>query len=336
MYDLIENDALAISRWDELVYSMPCGTIFHTLEWLNMIDKNQSLHTMHIGIYLDEELLGVFPLSIKRILFFKVAASPFIVEDTPYMGPVIDPCHIRNMLPALDALLKRNGIQYVRIISSDMYTKIDANSSYKFIDKQTHVLDITETDDELWKNMEGRCRTAIRKAQKSGVVIKRACDRDYIEEHYKIIEQVYHAQNRPCPNSRELYYDIWDIFNPSNAIFLYAEYNNAIIAGSIIVVDRYRAYYLNGVSKHEFRSLSASNLLLWEAIKIVKQMGVQEFDFVGSDIPRLSRFKKGFGGQLTAYTLIEKANSKWISWLREKYPAYRKTVGNIIERINPS
>ena len=116
-------------------------------------------------------------------MFFKVAGSPFIVEDTPYMGPAIEPCHILDILPALDEYLKENRIGFLRLVSNQAYHVENGHNSYHFIEKHTHILDITKSEDNLWKNLEGRCRTAIRKARKSGVdrfnVIK---NRTYIEE----------------------------------------------------------------------------------------------------------------------------------------------------------
>ena len=333
MYEFREVDRSLISKWDDIVFSLPGGTIFHTLKWLKIIKDNQALDIRNIGIFLDGELVGILPLCLKRFLFIKVAGSPFVVEDTPYMGPVMDSSHIVDLLPALDSYMRKKGINYLRIISNQAYDVRSIYDTYHFIDKHTHILDITKTEDELWKGLEDRCRSHIRKAKKSVVVANSVIDRNFIEKYYSLIEHVYHAQDMPCPNQEGFYYDIWDSFGQSNVIFLSAEYSGEVIAGTIIILDRKSAYYLNGASKQEFRSLSASNLLLWEAIRITKEKGAEQFDFVGSDIPRLAEFKKSFGGQLVTYSLIEKSSSKWVTSFRNKYPIYRRKVGNIREKL---
>ncbi len=339
MLEFREVDETIIQKWDELVWSLPGGTIFHALKWLKIIERNQALHLKKIGIYRGDKLIGIFPLFIKKFWFIKVGASPFVVEDSPYLGPVIDPSHIEDILPALDIYLKKNRIHYLRIISNGFYDVEDVDNSYVFIKKHTHILDLKRTKEDLWKGLEGRCRTAIRKAEKSDVVVDIIKTRDYIGEYYSILEEVYHYQNKPCPNSSEFYYDMWDGFGQSSAIFLSARCRGELIAGVIIILDRDRAYYLNGASRHEFRSLSASNLLLWEAINVVRERGIQLFDFVGSDIPRLAKFKKSFGGQLATHSLIEKSDSRLIGMLRDKYPYYKEKIGNLKEsfqRISPS
>jgi len=334
MYNLQEIVGSEITKWNKFILTLPGGTIFHTLKWLRLIEDHQPLRAKKLGIFLDSNLIGIFPLFLKRFLFIKVAGSPFLVENTPYMGPVIDPCHILNILPPLDEYLKENGIRFLRTISNQAYHVGKGDQSYNFIEKHTHILDITRSQDSLWKNLEGRCRTAIRKAEKSKVTPIQAGDRHFIEEYYSMIEEVYHAQGMRCPNSKDFYYDMWDKFAPDNAMFLSARFQGHTIAGIIVMVDGRRAYYLNGASKHKFRSLSATNLLLWEAINIARKNGVEEFDFVGSDIPRLAKFKKSFGGQLVEYSLIEKASSPRIYRLRNRYPYYKQKVGNLSVVLN--
>jgi len=334
LYKLREIDGSESAKWNELIRSLPGGTIFHTPKWLKLIEANQRLRIKKVGVCLDDKLIGVFPLCVKNFLFIKVAGSPFVVEDTPYMGPVIDPRHIPNFLEALDNYLRINRIDFLRIISNQAYNVKNRSDFYHFIEKCTHIVELTKTEDALWKNLEGRCRTAIRKARKSGVDVNIVTDRCFIDKYYSIIEDVYHAQNKPCPNHKKFYYDMWNSFGRDNALFLSAEWNGKIIAGIIILLDGKRAYYLNGASKHAHRSLSASNLLLWEAINIAKERGVERFDFVGSNIERLARFKKSFGGEVTKYTLIEKASSKWVGLIRQRYPAYKTIMGNLINHFN--
>jgi lipid II:glycine glycyltransferase (peptidoglycan interpeptide bridge formation enzyme) len=127
---------------------------------------------------------------------------------------------------------------------------------------------------------------------------------------------------------------MWDRFGGENVLFLSASYKGELIAGVIIIIDRVCAYYLNGASKHDFRSLAPNNLLLWEACRIAKEREVKYFDFVGSDIQRLTEFKKSIGGKLITHSLVEKAGSQWVRFLRNKYPVYRKTIGNIREKLN--
>jgi hypothetical protein len=63
--------------------------------------------------------------------------------------------------------------------------------------------------------------------------------------------------------------------------------------------------------------LNPSNLVLWKAVERAAERGCREFDFVGSDIPRLARFKESFGGELVEHSCIEWASSRAVWMARE-------------------
>lgn len=319
-------------NWDKTVYNSSQGTIFHTLSWLALIEKHQKLKLVHLGIFNGTNLVGVFPLFTKKFVFIKVSASPFVVEDTPYMGPAIANEYISQFWPALEVFCNDSGINFLRFISIDRLNANGSNTSFEFIDKSTHLLDISKSNEELWNGLEGRCRTAIRKAQKSGVKVKASNDRHFVDYYYFLVEHVYHGQNMVCPNKRSFYYDIWKRFR-NRCLFVYAEYQGDIIAGAIVILDKNRAYYINGASLRQFRNLYASNIVLWESIQMAKALGLSLYDFVGSDIPRLAKFKKSFGGKIAKHTCVERASSKWVEICRSKYPELKQRLGRVKESI---
>ena len=66
-------------------------------------------------------------------------------------------------------------------------------------------------------------------------------------------------------------------------------------------------YYPYGGSVTENRSLMASNLMAWEAIKLGKRLGCRMFDMWGATNKRdhpywgFTKFKLGYGGELFEY-----------------------------------
>lgn len=77
----------------------------------------------------------------------------------------------------------------------------------------------------------------------------------------------------------------------------YAEYNNEIIAMSIILLANKRMHYhLSGV-KYEFRPLAPTNLLLYEAALWGSKQGFESFHLGGglkSSEDGLFKFKQAF------------------------------------------
>ena len=321
------------SEWDNFITSHHRGTLFHLSSWLEILQDTQSLKVIKIGFYDGVILIGALPLCIRSIWPFKVAASPFVVEDTPYMGLVIDDDHCQQALGLLGTFIISSRINFLRILQREEIPCKIRPAGYIFIEKHTHLLDLTKSEDEIWNGFEGRCRTAIRKAEKSGIQILHETRRENIELYYEILDSLYASQNMATPNPKRYYYRLWDAFEGNRLHMLMAWHDKMLIAGAIIVYDSDRFYYLNGASRFEFNNLSPNNLIQWEAIRLAKASGAKYYDFVGSDIERLAKFKKSFGGELTSYTCLEKSSSAWVSFARAKYPKYKIAFGRIINKF---
>lgn len=320
--------------WDKFIMQHPSGTLFHKTSWLDILAKAQSLKLKKIGFYKDGILVGVLPLFIKNCWPLRVAASPFVVEDTPYMGLVIDDGLFQEAAEMLGPYIKENDVHFLRIIQQEKISPQMRPCSFQVIEKHTHLLDLTKSEEEIFSSMEGRCRTAIRKAKKNGVRIQQETYKNGLESYYTILKNVYAKQDMQPPNSKEFYDFLWDAYVDHHLYMLTAWQDETMIAGAIILHDRDRCYYLNGCSRHEYRSLCPGHLIQWEAMRLAKSLGANWYDFVGSDIERLANFKKSFGGELTTYSCLEKSSSAWVSFIRRKYPEVKMLLGRIKSRLS--
>jgi lipid II:glycine glycyltransferase (peptidoglycan interpeptide bridge formation enzyme) len=325
--------ALGEGYWDNFVINNPNGTIFHTSNWLRVMEQYQSNVIERLGIFDENVLIGVVPLCIKRYWTMRIAGSPLIVEDTPYLGIVTQNKLFPAALKALDRYAKEKHISFLRLLQSQYIPNIENFSNTSLIRKHTHILELSKGLDFIWNNMEGRCRTAIRKASKIGVEVETEKSKDCIDTYYHILDQLYSQQNMQTPNSKCFYYSLWDTFWPRNLILLTARYNGVVIAGAFIVRDRQTFYYINGASLTEGKNSNAGNLIQWKAIEIAVADGAQRYDFVGSDIERLSNFKKSFGGSLTAYSCLEIPYTSSAAFFRARYPKFKRIYGIMKTRL---
>ena len=78
----------------------------------------------------------------------------------------------------------------------------------------------------------------------------------------------------------------------------------------ILFVFHDTLYYPYGASSDKFRNTMASNLIMWEAIKFGKKMGLKKIDMWGALGPNpdkndpwygFHRFKEGYGATLTEF-----------------------------------
>lgn len=336
MLAIQDISTMTTTEWDGFIDRHPVSTLFHKSSWLQVLAETQPSILKKVGFFEDGNLIGVLPYYVKRVWPLRVAASPFVVEDTPYLGLVIDESRFNEALDLLGIFMKQNGINYFRIIQRQAVPVLKPASGYALTEKHTHLLSLAQSEDEIWKSMEGRCRTAVRKAEKGGVVVRRETLRENISGYYAILDNLYAGQKMATPNIGKFYYLLWDALVDKHLHMMTAWLGETMIAGAIIIQDKDRCYYLNGCSRSDYNSLCPNNLIQWEAIRLAKSLGSLWYDFVGSDIERLAKFKKSFGGELVTYSCLEKSSAPWVTFVRQRYPQFKAVMGRIKNRLRRS
>ena len=91
---------------------------------------------------------------------------------------------------------------------------------------------------------------------------------------------------------------------------LKAVYNDKVLVTWVLFILGDTLYYPYGASSSENREVMASNLMMWEAIRFGKKLGLKKFDMWGSMGPNpdtkdswygFHRFKEGYGPKLIEF-----------------------------------
>jgi CelD/BcsL family acetyltransferase involved in cellulose biosynthesis len=298
------------------------GTLFHQAAWLMAQAAAHRLELRRFGFFRDGRLIGLVPLFVRSIGPLRVAASPFVLEDSPYCGIAIDVLEASYALDALLRTCRKSRIHFIRLVQSETIAS-SAIAKARCVERQTHRLALTVSKEELWKGLEGRCRTAVRKAEKSGVEVTLEEGSDWITPFYAMLRDLYVAQGLGTPNPVQFYYEIWSEYANLGLLAVMARLDGKLIAGALVGIDAARAYYLSGASDPAFNPLAPNNLIQWRIIEALHARGVPAYDFVGSDIPRLAKFKASFGGTLSFHSVFEASSYEWLWFVRERYPAVK-------------
>jgi len=184
-----------------------------------------------------------------------------------------------------------------------------------FQPQDTLVLDITQTNEDLLKQMKPKGRYNIRLATKKGVKIRKANPKkpkqfeQDIDAFFKILRQTT-KRDGFSGHGKSYYKNMIETLQPSGEAELYlAEYEGKIIAGNIVTFDHQTAIYYYGASSSEHRNVMAPYLLQWQAILDAKKRDLKYYDFLGiapANSPGhpwagVTNFKKKFGGQHITY-----------------------------------
>lgn len=171
--------------------------------------------------------------------------------------------------------------------------------------RNTVLLDLTRSEDELLAAMKQKTRYNIRLAAKKGIIIRPGTSADFpaLVTMYRETAARDGFTIRP-----EAYYlDAWQTFYRDGLAYpLLAEYEGSPVAGVLLIRSGRTILYMYGASTDKERPRMPNHLLQWEAIRWAKGQGAARYDFWGApdqfaETDRMWgvwRFKEGFNGQV--------------------------------------
>lgn len=205
----------------------------------------------------------------------------------------------------------------------------------------SYQVDLSKSEEDLFKNLHSKHRNVVKKAQKNGLNIYHG--KEYKKECFDLICDTLKRQQQPFMNYQTLSTMQKRL---GNTIEFYIIRNKEKIEGSaIIIYNKHEAYYLFGGSDNK-TSPGAMNFLIWQILLDMKAKNVKSFDFVGARInPKngskfegIQRFKSRFGTTLKSGYLwkvpikpFKYRLFRFITWLY--YKLKNKTyAGDIIDQ----
>src|SRR5262245_11488735 len=180
--------------WNALVDAHPDGTLFHTWEWLHLMESFQPGHVERLGFFREGQLIGVFPLTVARRFGLRVAGSPLYFNISPYLGPLLN--DMSATLASLDHIadyLAAHRIQFCRIFFTRDATLPSGRWSpwFRVIGKHTHLLALDRPIEALWQQMDSSRRRVLRKAEKAGLTIVHTVGEEQIDEYFSVATALY-------------------------------------------------------------------------------------------------------------------------------------------------
>jgi lipid II:glycine glycyltransferase (peptidoglycan interpeptide bridge formation enzyme) len=173
--------------------------------------------------------------------------------------------------------------------------------------KNTVLIDLTPSEDELLANMKQKTRYNVRLAGRKGVSV-RIGTLDDLPMLYKMYAETS-LRDGFVIRDVGYYKTVWTLFMNSDEPTcepLIAEVNGEPVAAIFVFYFAERAYYVYGMSRSVHREKMPTYLLQWEAMKRAKARGCAVYDLWGApevfdesdSMWGVYRFKQGLGGQV--------------------------------------
>jgi lipid II:glycine glycyltransferase (peptidoglycan interpeptide bridge formation enzyme) len=233
-------------------------------------------------------------------------------------------------VPSSDAdLVDQNG----QAVVTDLKRRGWEDSTDQIQFKNTILIDLNSTEEEMLMRMKQKTRYNIRLAEKKGVALRVGTQED-LSMLYRMYAETS-VRDGFVTRDEGYYKTVWNLFMNSTdpgCEPLIAEVDKAPIAAIFLFYFAGRAYYVYGMSRDKYRDKMPTYLLQWEAVKRAKAKGCTVYDLWGApdvfdesdSMWGVYRFKEGLGGQVVR-TLG--------AWDFAPSPLWYKMYSEIIPRV---
>lgn len=273
---------------------------------------------------------------------FKFVGSPLKGSMTPYQKPILlknidveDQVHI---LRSQFNFLKKKGYSWIEYGFQDDFVGIERAVKMLKVGhtpKNTMVLDIEDSKEKMWDNMQSRSRNMVRKAVKSGVIVRR-CDgtHEEVNKFYEMMISVFKKSLGIPPHPKEYYMACAkELVSTGKMLFLSAEVDGKMIAAGLFPFDKSEIHYMSGASNFEYKKYAANNLIQWEVIQFAVEKGIKKYDLGGVGLSSIDKFKESVGGTPVSYNRFV-WRSRSLSLLEQPYLSLRTMLNRWKARMS--
>ncbi len=295
-------------------------------EWGEFRKENGNT-VVRIGLFSGNSLVEAHQLTVHRLPHTKHKLAMLLKSSIPSEEMVT---FLKDYAKKEDILFFRMEPQYEMQASVrgrpnviDTLRKYGCVPGRRFFTKETFVVDLTKSEDELLASFHPKTRYNIRVATRHGVEVVEETTDDAFAEYLSLTEQTAKRQNFFAHTER--YHKLmWKHLHTKGiARLLTAKYQAETLISWILFVWKDTLYYPYGASSEKYRNVMAANLMMWEAIRFGKKLELKKFDLWGKEEGRgFTKFKEGYNPQIVEFV------GTWdLVCNKTLYPIYRLAEG---------
>lgn len=276
--------------WNRFVRGCDGWTHFHLYEWRAVIERVFGHECLYLAARdLAGDLVGVLPLvRVKSRLFGHYLVSmPFL----NYGGPLGEPDAVRALVEAATAQAVRDDVSLLEL-RSRRPLPIDLPVSHR---KITVLLDLPAGEPErLWKSLDGKVRSQVRRAQKEGLTVRFGPDQ--VAPFFRVFAQ--HMRDLGTPTQPLALFEAIASAFPDDAWFACAYLGEQPIAGGAGFrwANEVEITWASALRAHS--RIAPNMLLYWAFLERAAREGAELFNF-GRCTPDggTHRFKRQWGSR---------------------------------------
>jgi hypothetical protein len=306
--------------------------IFQTEEWVRFIAEAQLAEPVYAAVVEDSTLVGYFTGLMVRRLGVPILGSPLLGWTTSYMGFNLSTgTERREAKQALFRFAFRE-LKCAHVEFRDRhFTRADAEGTgLQLTSFPVLEIDLRPSEAEILARMTSACRRCIRKAERVGLTVECASDREFAKDYYAQLQDVFRKQGLTPTYGLERVEKLIEHVYPTGRLLLLRarDPSGRCIGTGIFPGMNGTAYFWGGASWREHQILRPNEFIFWHAIRYWKQRGMEKLDLGGG-----GHYKLKYGPTVNNVPSI--LHSRWPVLLRARdlarflYRVRQKATGRV-------
>jgi hypothetical protein len=324
--------------WDQFVENSPQGTLFHTWDFLKIVERHSGSQLLPYAVFSGTKLRCIFPFFVTRRLGLTVMRSPLGDAQILYLGPAFDPSVAGLRAHKKEKILQQVTDEMCKEIDKISPNYVSFNTVPSFIDvrtfewknykvwlKFTYAIDLEKPIDDIWSGFSIKCKQGIKHVSARSPHVEQTHD-------VSLVLGMWRERRKERGERQNLFSDRYleelAAAFPHRVMVHSVSIDGRIAGATVCCVlreDRY-GYWIGNVNAR--RDLNTNEFLIWEVIQHAKSEGFKTLDMIGMfDSESLSRFKSKFDPVLEPFCYVDKTDApyKIYSSVYSKLSKLRKT-----------
>lgn len=213
-------------------------------------------------------------------------------------------------LDAIEKALAAMGVHHLECKAYDSEAGVEAlsTSGYALRERCEFYLDLSAGAEAAWNGFKSERRTAIRKAEKQGLVTKLESSPEAVQTLFQVQATALSRKGVAVDASEGLAKATLDLLRKGAGQLWITTLNGEAQNAALIGLCRDRAYYLASGSTPQGFKLAGPAHLVWTAVQALGEKGCTVFNLAGAPpagpdptkVDGLHRFKKDFGSRIVS------------------------------------
>lgn len=299
---IYEKDFDVISEFLIENFSSPT----HWKEWNLIVGKYFNTEFFYYAYFEGDSLIGICPVHKKKHKYNSRLISGPKEYLIPFGGWIFNkPVEVKQNFVELQ---KNESLEIFSLPLLNEFNAVYSNVKILKI-YETRIIDLTNSMDDLWKDLNQKRRNMIRKASKNNVSVRllQAGKLDMFYDFYVSANNEYELENLPV----DYFIDLSNATQNIRTDFLIAEMDNKPLGYNVIVSDKNYSIYWLGLRMKNSPNNGFFDLLQWESIKKAKENNCKYYDLCYVEkqrLPNIYKFKTDYSEtKLDVLNILEKS-----------------------------